>query len=141
MFESAFVHEVMAETCTRNGDWDEWAKQLENTVDDCEKVAGFLSEKLSRHDQDAYKANIMFIATEVAKAFREFGAREPLPVKLWSFIRIWLDKLLGLLTGQRYESEALLNISYEEDLALAQLSKALRVGVDDVAENAAIIKQ
>lgn len=140
MFESAFVHEVMVETVTREEQWKSWAEDTDNIEIDCIKAAQLLGRKMSLRDQDAYRQNVMFIATEVARAFREFGRKDPLPVVLWTLVKIQMDKLVGLFTGQRYESADLLNISYEEDIVLAKLSKALRVGVDDLAENAALAK-
>lgn len=136
MFESAFVHEIMVETVARKDEWEKWADNIDDIETDCIKAAQILGKKMSRRDQDAYRQNIMYIATEVARAFREFGQKEAIPVKIWAFVRIRIDKIIGLFTGQRYESETLLNISYEEDIVLAKLSKALRMGVDDVAENA-----
>lgn len=141
MFESAFVHEIMVETFDRKDDWKKWAEDIDDIETDCIKAAQILAKKMSRHDQDAYRQNVMHIATEVAKAFREFGQKEALPVKIWAFIRIRIDKIIGLFTGQRYESETLLNISYEEDIVLAKLSKALRTGINDVAENAAMVER
>jgi hypothetical protein len=141
MFESAFIHEVMAETYTRKDDWRVWGSQIESTEEDCKKAMKIMANTLSKRDLDAYKANIMFIATEVAVAFREFGAKEAIPVKLWTMFKINIDKILGAFTGKKFESESLLNISYEEDLVLAKLSEALRVDVDDEAESAVIKEQ
>lgn len=138
MFESAFVHEVMVETFAQKENWKSWGEHLENVPDECRKAVGIIQDKLAPNEVDAYRHNIMTISSRVAAAFREFDEKAAIPVKIWTSIKLGIDKIIGLFRGESYESEALLNVSYEEDTALARLSEALHAGVDDTAEDAAI---
>ncbi len=142
MFESAFVHEVMVDAITRRDEWKDWAHRLDSVVGDCEKAVVLIGKKLIRRDVDAYRQNIMHITVEVAKAFREFDLKESVLVRLWACIRLALDKMIGIARGEEYESEALLNISYEEDIALSKIAMSLGVGeqAGTVAEEIANVK-
>ncbi len=133
MFESAFVHEVMAETCTRQQDWKAWADGADKVLVECTNAVKIIADRLAEKDIDAYRQNIMSIAVEVAKAFREFDADAPLGVRLWTQYRLFLEAIFRIIKRDKtYESESMLNISYEEDMALSKLSKALYEGaVDD----------
>ena len=137
-FESAFAHEVMAETFTRRNDWKNWATGLESVPDSCEKAVAAIAGKLGAHDLDGYRQNIMNIGMEVANAFREFDSSTPLPVRAWTYAKLALDRLIGALSGQEYESNDILNISYSEDMALAKLAAALGLvtpGIEDGADS------
>ncbi len=126
MFESAFVHEVMAETCTRQQDWKKWAEGLDAVPNDCKKAIAIISGKLAEKDIDAFRANVMSISLSVAKAFREFDDGASMPVKLFTQIRLFLEAVMRFLKRDKsYDTESVLNISYEEDVALSMLSKAL----------------
>lgn len=133
MFESAFVHEVMVEICTHKSDWPQWAGKTGSVPVDCKKAVAVITGKLSVHDLDAYRQNIMYIAVEVARAFREFNADASLLTHACDLFRGLLDRLAGVAQGGAHESANLRNISYEEDVALAGLSKAL--GIDSGEEN------
>jgi len=143
MFESAFVHEVMVETNGRQDQWREWAKSIDTTLDDCTKAVALIDGKLSGKDIDAYRANIMAIGLSVAKAFREFDDGASLPVKLMLQIRLFWEGCLRILSRGKsrehdHDIKSIYNISYEEDVALAKLSKALHPGLDDGEEDAQI---
>ncbi len=140
MFESAFVHEVMADVCDRRSGWNSWTNDLDKVPDECGRVVELISKKLSSRDLDSYRHNIMAIAIEVARAFREFDKNTPLFSRLWTKLRIWLDKVVGVTKGVTYESEDLLNVSFEEDLALAKLSDALKAGISDPISDAEAVK-
>ena len=75
----------------------------------------------------------MFIATEVAKAFREYDEEATSFQMFMTNIKIKIDTFIGLITGKEYESESLLNISYKEDLALAKLSQSLQLDNNEVS--------
>lgn len=136
MFESAFVHEVMIELNARKAEWVSWAGGLDTLTADCEKAVAVMDGRVDRRDIDAYRHNVMHIAVTVAQSFREFDIGQPFWVRVWSVVRIGLDKMIGLARGEAYESETLLNISYAEDLLLAQLAKALGLAAQgDSLEN------
>jgi hypothetical protein len=134
MFDSAFAHEVMAETFARRGDWKSWAAGLETVPDTCAKAVAVIAGKLGAHDLDGYRQNIMNIGMAVANAFREFDLDTPLPARVCTYAKLALDRLIGKLTGQEYESNDLLNVSYEEDVALAKLAKSLGIDAQSVED-------
>lgn len=128
MFESAFVHEVMAEVCAGKENWARWAKHASKVPDDCRKAVTMMEGRLGKHDLDGYRENIMYIAVEVAKAFREFDLEPPPPsLSFTDKVKLFLDGIAGKPKGERYEAERLLSISYNEDRALAALSGSLGI--------------
>lgn len=133
MLESAFVHEVMNEICAHKSDWAQWAGKTQNVLADSKGATDIIGRKLPAHDLDAYRQNVMYIAVEVAKAFREFDARMPVLSHVCDAFRRFLDGFVGVSQGGAHESANLRNISYEEDVALAGLSRAL--GIDSGEEN------
>lgn len=139
MFESAFVHEVIAETFLSRQDWSGWAANVQSVPADCVAAIKFMQGRLSQRDIDAYRRILMQIGLEVARAFSEYDKNEPVLNKIFRWISIGVDRLFGIMHGEKYVSEDLLNISYEEDLALNELAKALRGEVNDMSEGAQII--
>lgn len=128
MFESAFVHEVMAEVCSGKENWARWAKHADNIPADCRKAVTMMEGRLGKHDLDGYRENVMYIAVEIAKAFREIDLKSPSPsLSFMDRIKLFLDSIAGKPKGEKYEAERLLNISYNEDRALAALSESLGI--------------
>ena len=139
MFESAFVHEIMADTFLRREEWPAWGANVQSVPADCVAAVKFMQGRLSARDIDAYRHILMQIGLEVARAFREYDRSEPFLYRMIRWISIGVDRLFGIMHGEKYVSEDLLNISYEEDLALNELAKALRGEVNDLAEGAQMI--
>jgi hypothetical protein len=139
MFESAFVHEIMAETFLRREDWRSWSVNVKNVPQDCVKAVKVLQSRIPQRDVDAYRHILMQVGLEVARAFREYDQSAPLFTRILRGISIGVDRIFGIMHGEKYVSEDLLNISYEEDLALNELAKALRGGTDHIAEGAQMI--
>ncbi len=136
MFESAFVHEVMAETCTRQTDWKKWAETVDTVLEDCTKSVGIIQGKLADKDLDAYRMNVMAIGLAVAKAFREVDANSSFMDKMAMELRLWRDGALRILRREKYwDPASVLNVSASEDAALDKLSKALYPGLDAGAED------
>lgn len=131
MFESAFVHEVLAETCTREKDWPLWETKVENVLDECLKAKGILHSQLEQRDVDAFILTLMDVAIEVAVAYREFDNEAGHAEKFFTNIKIMIDKLIGIFARQSYISERLLNISYKEDVGLSKLAHALGIDADE----------
>jgi hypothetical protein len=137
MFESAFAHEVMAEICGRRGDWPRWGDSVDDVPATCEKARTAIAAKLGDHDLDGYRQNIMAIAVAVAEAFREFDFTTPLPARIMTYMKLALDRLIGKLSGQEYESNDILNVSYKEDVALAALAKSLGLDGSSIEDDLA----
>lgn len=135
MFESAFVHEVMVELCAHKSEWPQWSGSNADVAADCRAAVKIIREKLTPHDVEGYCRNILFIGVEVAKAFREFDLNAPLSVRLGALMNSLMDKLSGLAHGPEHDSGSLLNISYEEDVALSGLSRALGIGDENCNTN------
>ena len=132
MFDSAFVHEVMAESCTRETEWRGWGKDLDGLMDDARRAATLVETKLNEKDAEAYKVMVMQVAIEVAMSYREFSATASFGERMVRNIKIFIDKLIGMSLGHTYISDRLLNISFEEDVALSKLAEALNVNRDKV---------
>lgn len=139
MFESAFVHEIMAETFLRKDEWRGWGMDIPGIPAECKQAVMMIQGRLPQRDVDAYKRILMQIGVEVATAFREYHSHEPFSYRIFRWIGTAIDRVLGAVQGDRQGSEDLLNISYEEDRALNDLSIALRGDVNDMAERTRII--
>lgn len=126
MFESAFVHEVMSETCTRKQEWPKWEAEVETVLQDLDNAVTLIKAKLQEKDCDAYASNIMAIGVKIAEAFREFDADASVMVKIDTQIRLFLEAMTRIIKRDKsLKTETALNISYEEDRALSELYKAL----------------
>ena len=126
MFHSAFVHEVMVELYRNQEHWPRYARDTDSVLADCDRAVALIGEKLPEHDLAAYRLTLMLIGTEVAKAFREYDNGPSLLGALWSGFKLRFDAFVGAVRGRPYEKEILLNISYQEDIALSKLAVALR---------------
>ncbi len=130
MFRSAFTHEVMSELWAQKVDWQTWEGKQDKVLEDAAAASRVVDSRLNRRDLDAYRATIMHIAIEVAKAFREGGKKPEFIMDSLSLAKGWIG---GLLRGDRYDPKAILNISNMEDKALEQLAQALSEGPEIVA--------
>lgn len=127
MFESAFVHEVLAETFLRRAEWPAWAHNIQTVLDDCREIVKILQSKaVEPRDYEAFQRMLMQIGLEVAQAFHEFETHEPFWAGTMRRLGIAIDRFLGTAHGEKHIAEDLLNISYEEDIALNKLARALR---------------
>jgi hypothetical protein len=139
MFESAFVHEVMAETFLRKAEWPGWAENTKTVLDDCQAVIKIINNHLPPRDADAYRHILMQIGLEVARAFREYTTNAPFAARFFRGISVMIDRLFGIVQGEKFVSETVLNVSYEEDLALNALAKALRGDADTAVNSIGLI--
>lgn len=140
MFESALVHEIMSESFLRRAAWPEWAKNYSTLPENCKRAIGIMTtHKIPARDIDAYRHILMQIGLDVARAFREVHTNEPMLHKITRGVGIAIDRFFGALQGDSRASEDLLNISYEEDLALNTLAQSLRGNIDHAAEHAGTI--
>lgn len=139
MYESALIHEILAETFLQKAEWRNWGRNLAAVPDDCRKAVQILKGKVSPRDVDAFRRILMQIGLEVARAFREYDKNEPWHYRLSRKIGMIVDRFFGAMRGEKYASEDLLNISYEEDIALNKLAMALRGEAEHATENAGII--
>ena len=139
MFPSAFVHEVVADLWDKKGAWNGMESHLANVVPECREAAKLISQRLARRDLDAYRATVMHIATEVAKAFREYG-HNSLMERLTLNIKLWKSRIGCAMRNEDYDPIAIVNISPVEDKALAILARALSEGAESAADTPAMPK-
>jgi hypothetical protein len=130
MFHSAFAHEVMAELWAGKADWHKWDEDLSTLLADAGEAVRMINLKLARHDLDAYRATIMYIATEVAKAFREDAVPPTMFTAVSGRFRLWKGRIGTALRNEPYDPIAILNISPIEDKALTDLAQALSAGAE-----------
>jgi hypothetical protein len=134
MFHSAFAHEIMAEMWEGRADWHTWDENMDQLLVQSAEAARIVNMKLTRHDLDAYRATIMYIATEVAKAFSEAGAHPSVLSSVGVSLRLWKGRLGSAFRNEPYDPVALLNISPVEDEALAKLAEALSAGAEHAVD-------
>jgi hypothetical protein len=130
MFRSAFTHEVMSELWAQKADWQTWEGKQNIVLQDTALASRVVDSKLNRRDLDAYRATIMHIAMEVAKAFRETPGKPSFIMDRMILAKSWLR---DVLRGDRYDPVAIMNISKMEDKALEQLAQALSEGPEVAA--------
>lgn len=127
MFASAFVHEVMVETYTRQEEWASWGLQTGTVPDDARHVVVAIKSKMMPQDAEAYVQMIMMIAYETAYAFREYDRSASIPIRIWVFLKLLWEGFIR--TGNRdYRLESVANISLAEDEAIGVLAAALSLG-------------
>jgi hypothetical protein len=137
MFHSAFAHEIMAELWAARAQWPTWDDDTSRVLAECAEAARIVNLKLARHDLDAYRATIMYIATEVAKAFREDAVHPSIFTAIGTHLRLWKGRMGTALRNEPYDPVALLNISPTEDKALSELAQALSIGAEHAIETPA----
>lgn len=130
MFRSAFTHEVMSELWAQKADWQSWETKQDKVLEDAAAASRTVDSRLNRRDLDAYRATIMHIAVEVAKAFREAPGKPSFIMDRLILAKRWLG---SALKGDKYDPVAIMNISKMEDKALEKLAQALSEGPEIVA--------
>ena len=139
LFESAFVHEVIAETFLNKSQWPQWSGNIAAVPDECLAAVHSLQGKLPQRDIDAYRHILMQVGLEVARAFREYDKGAPIGVRLLRGFSMMIDRLFGIIHGEKFVSDDILNISYEEDIALNKLAQVLRGDVEDGTKAVGVI--
>ena len=125
-FSSPFVHEVMKACFERRSEWAQWRENIDRIPRECQQVVGTLEGRLNGRDVLAYRQEVMSIANNVARAFREQGPDGKSGV-FGHRVRGVLDAFIGLIRREKFDSVDLLNISVKEDVALGTLAEALRM--------------
>lgn len=125
-FNSPFVHEIMRESFERRAEWPQWRENIDRVPRECQQAVATLEGRLNVRDLLAYRRQIMSIAQDVAKAFREKpeGGWMELPSY---YMRGAMNSLISLIKREEYDEVDLLSISVKEDVALGTLAQALRM--------------
>lgn len=118
------VQEVAAEALRRSGDQARWLKNSDRLLEDVSKTVRLVYSNGSDDDMKSFRKAIMYVATSVARAYRE----EPEEVAEKSAFSRLIDKAGSVLTAvkdnETYQDQ---NISPAEDTALHELAQALAV--------------
>ncbi len=94
MFASAFVHEVLAETHARRGQWEAWGLQVGTVPDEARQAVNILIDKVLPPDAEAYVQTIMNIGYETAYAFREYDRSDSIPIRFWVGLNLLWDAFI-----------------------------------------------
>lgn len=116
------VRDIAAEAVRRSGDQARWLSREDDLLGDAGKAAQLVRMQGTVEDYNSFRKSIMFVATAVARAYRE----EPEHAEQEGALARLLDKaggLLGSVTDREGQQD--LNISPAEDTALHELSSAL----------------
>ncbi len=124
MFASAFVHEVLAETHARRGQWEAWGLQVGTVPDEARQAVNILIDKVLPPDAEAYVQTIMNIGYETAYAFREYDRSASIPIRIWVGLQLLWEAFIRT-ANKDYRLESVANISLAEDEAIALLAEAL----------------
>ncbi len=134
--KSEFVEQLMLGTMALNDKWSSWEDDLDKVPEECSAAIEMLSDKLERKDILSLKITLMEVARNVAMAFRESSFHETFFGKLSLYFIMTFDSIRAVITHQQPKTMVeLVNISRDESVALAQLSKVLRVGEVDGLPN------
>lgn len=117
------VQEIAAEAMRRSGDQARWLKRIDHLLEDVAGAVRLVHSNGSAEDMTSFRKSIMFVATSVARAYRE----EPDEHAEKSAVARLLGKAGNMLTAvkdrETYQDQ---NISPAEDTALQELAEALR---------------
>ncbi len=141
MFVSAFVHEVMADLSLREADWEKWDVSEKTVLEESAELPVLITEKLSEEQADAYIKSVMAISVAVAQAYREFDDNTSFAKALLITMKLKIDRVFGALSKQEYDSERLLAVSHEEDVALTKLYDTLRQGLKKDKETEMLLEE
>ena len=141
MFVSAFVHEVMSDLSLREGDWEKWDVSEKTVLEESAELPVLITEKLSEEQADAYIKSVMAISVAVAQAYREFDDNTSFAKALLITMKLKIDRVFGALSKQEYDSERLLAVSHEEDVALTKLYDTLRQGLKKDKETEMLLEE
>ena len=116
------VKELAEEAVRRAGDQARWLRHEDFLMHDVTKAVTLVSNQASEDDFMSFGKSVMFVATAVARAYREEPENDQSEGRL-----AWLiEKAGSLLTAvSDHESYKDMNISPAEDTALHELAGAL----------------
>ncbi len=129
LLENDFVTEVMANLRERQDEWRTWKTDKQSLLKDCSNTIRMLEEKLGEREVAAYRACIIAIAIDVAKAFCEQDVDAPFLARCANKTWMFFDSMVRFITRDKFTASLKeLNVSYKEDIALTLLSEALTIG-------------
>lgn len=125
MFETAFIHEVMVETYDKKHQWENLSDMSDSVLEDMVSASAIVAEKLGEKDARTFGDALFRIAFEVAAAYSEYSQTASLPKRLKRRLKTGYERLVSSIFKEQYDTDHMLNISYDEDIALGRLKKAM----------------
>lgn len=118
-----FVRELAAEALRRSGDQARWLKSEDRLMQDVVSAVKLVKQQATDEDFSSFRKSIMFVATSVARAYREEPEQEQEKNGRFGWL---VEKAESIVMSVR-DKEAYrdLNISPAEDTALHELAAAL----------------
>jgi hypothetical protein len=116
------VREIAEEAVRRSGDQARWLKNEDRVLVDVTKAVQLIHSNGTEEDFKSFRKSLMFVATSVARAYRE----EPDHAEQEGMLGKLLEKAGQMLTAVS-DNEAYkdMNISPAEDTALHELAQAI----------------
>lgn len=122
------VDDIARECLLAEGMFDIWEKRSESLLSDVKVAVEMLRTRVSTQEADDFGEFLMEVGTSVAKAFREEGYgwdEEKTSSFDFSNVSERVSLFLGKVAPSSKHGE--MNISPEEDTALTDLAKAVRI--------------
>ncbi len=117
------VRELAAEALRRSGDQARWLKAEDQLMQDVVKAVKMVKYQGTDEDFSAFRKSIMYVATSVARAYREEPEQEQEDNGRFGWLLEKAESLVMAVKDQ--EAYRDLNISPAEDSALHELTAAL----------------
>ncbi len=128
--KSEFATEAMLEMLRKREHWEAWKEHIEIVPEECLKMSEALIGYIELKEVVAFKNNLLEIAISVAQAYREFDHNVSTFEKFSTYFAILLKRIQALMAGQEIQStDAMLNISREEKMAIGLLADSLGIQV------------
>lgn len=122
------VEQIMQETLAQKTHWAEWEDNIDNVPTECREAIELLADHFDYKEVSSFKNNLMEIAMAVAMAYREFDETSSLSVKIDMYKALYLERFKAWIERRPSKTaDEILNVSYEEQLALTELTSVLRL--------------
>lgn len=130
--KSELVEELMRKTVAEKARWPEWVNNIDNVPAECRRAIDLLAERVDVRDVTSFKSILMDIAMTVALAYRENDEINSSLGKAKIYMRYIISRITAALAQKPPPTmDEILNISRDEELALSELEKALRLDVEE----------
>lgn len=119
------VRNIVSKTLSSVTQWAQWSRNAKDIPAECSTAMQIIARNCGYDEADAFVQNMMEIAHEVAYAYCEIDKTMPLPQRVGLNLRMFFGEILGILPGvDRTDTRSVLNVSYNEDVAIASLYDA-----------------
>lgn len=116
------VTEIAAEAVRRSGDQARWLKNEDRMLSDVTEAIKIVHSNGSEEDFKSYRKSLMFVATSVARAYREESDHDQRETGLARLLERAGEMIGAVADKEAYKD---MNISPAEDTALHELAQAI----------------